>query len=78
MPTCVRHGPSRSIGSSGTPNTVSTSAAPLVEEAARLPCLASFTPQAATTSDTAVEMLRLCMPSPPVPHTSNAPAARNG
>ena len=40
-----------------TPSAVSTSAAPELEDSARLPCLATGTPQPATTSAAAVEML---------------------
>jgi hypothetical protein len=40
-----------------TPSAASTSAAPEREDAARLPCLATGTPQAATISAAAVEML---------------------
>ena len=55
------------------PSASSVSAAPALLEAARLPCLATGTPQAATTMATAVETLRLWLPSPPVPQTSIAP-----
>ena len=41
-----------------TPSAVSTSAEPDFEERARLPCLATGTPQPATTSAAAVEMLK--------------------
>ena len=40
-----------------TPSSVSTSLAPDSEEAARLPCLATGTPQAATISAASVEIL---------------------
>ena len=56
-----------------TPRASSTSAAPLREEAERLPCLATGTPHAATTKETAVEIFRVPSPSPPVPHRSMAP-----
>ena len=39
--------------------------------AARLPCLTTGTPQAATTIAAAVEMLTVPAPSPPVPHVSS-------
>ena len=41
---------------------------------ARLPCLATGTPAAATTRDAAVEMLNVPLPSPPVPTRSIVPA----
>ena len=56
-----------------TPSASSTSAAPLREEEERLPCLATGTPQAATTKETAVEIFKVPSPSPPVPHRSIAP-----
>ena len=40
-----------------TPSAVSTSAAPDLDDAARLPCLATGTPQAATISAASVETL---------------------
>jgi hypothetical protein len=54
------------------PRASSVSAAPALELAARLPCLATGTPQAATTRLTAVETLSVWCPSPPVPQTSMA------
>ncbi len=36
----------------------------------RLPCLATLTPAPATTNETAVEILKVPEPSPPVPQTS--------
>src|SRR3546814_14001691 len=51
------------------PSASSVSAAPALEEAARLPCLATGTPAAATTSDTEVETMSVWCPSPPVPPT---------
>ena len=65
--------PARSRSS---PSASSVSAAPALDEAARLPCLATGTPQAATTSATAVETLSVWCPSPPVPQTSIALAGR--
>ena len=53
------------------PNASRTSAAPLLEEAARLPCLETFTPDDAMTIEDAVEMLKLLEPSPPVPTISS-------
>ena len=37
-----------------------------------MPCLATLTPQAAATKAAAVEMLKVFLPSPPVPTTSNS------
>src|SRR5690554_3758554 len=56
-----------------TPSAVSTSAAPLLEESARLPCLATGSPQAAITKVAAEEILKLPLASPPVPQVSMAP-----
>jgi len=42
------------------------------EDMERLPCLATGTPAAATTNDTAVEILSVPSPSPPVPQRSIA------
>lgn len=53
-----------------TPRASRTSAAPLLEEAARLPCLATGVPAAATTSEEVVEMLNELAWSPPVPTIS--------
>ena len=55
-----------------TPSASNMSAAPLLEDMERLPCLATATPAAATTKDTAVEMLSVPSPSPPVPQRSIA------
>ena len=60
----------RKVRSILTPSAVSTSAEPDFEESARLPCLATGTPQPATTSALAVEMLKLPEESPPVPQVS--------
>ena len=54
-----------------TPSASSTSAAPHLLEAARLPCLATGTPAAAITSDEVVEILNELAPSPPVPTISS-------
>ena len=51
-----------------TPSASSTSAVPVREDMLRLPCLATGTPQAATTNAAAVETLSVPWPSPPVPH----------
>ncbi len=48
---------------------------PLAE---RLPCLATGTPQAATTNEATVEMLNVPAPSPPVPQVSTAPCEASG
>ena len=53
-----------------TPSAVSTSDEPDFEVMARVPCLATFRPAPAATKPTAVEMFRVCRPSPPVPQTS--------
>jgi len=55
------------------PSAANTSAAPDLEETARLPCLAVGTPQAAVTKAAAVEMLYVPVSSPPVPQVSMAP-----
>ena len=54
-----------------TPSASSTSALPHRLDTERLPCLATRTPQAATTSAAAVEMLNVPERSPPVPQVSN-------
>ena len=56
--------------SSFAPSASSTSALPLREDTERLPCFATFAPAAAATKVAAVEMLKVCAPSPPVPTTS--------
>src|SRR5580698_8150910 len=53
-----------------TPSASSTSAAPHLEDAARLPCLTIFAPAAAATIVPIVEMLTACAPSPPEPTRS--------
>ncbi len=55
------------------PSASSTSADPAREVIARLPCFATGTPAAATTRAAAVEMLKVPLPSPPVPTTSMVP-----
>ena len=60
--------------STRTPSASRTSAAPEREVIARLPCLATGTPAAATTSAEVVEMLNVPEPSPPVPTTSIVPS----
>ena len=54
-----------------TPSASSTSAAPDLEDAARLPCFATGTPAAAMTMDAVVEILKELAPSPPVPTISS-------
>src|ERR1039458_5861197 len=55
-----------------TPRASNKSAEPTDEDAARLPCLATLTPQPATASAAIVEMLTVCSWSPPVPTMSMA------
>ena len=57
-----------------TPRAASRSAEPEREESARLPCLATGTPQPAATSAAAVEILKVPFASPPVPQVSMAPS----
>src|SRR5882672_8935374 len=52
------------------PSASNTSALPDCEDTARLPCLATRPPAAAQTNMDAVEMLKVCAPSPPVPTMS--------
>ena len=52
------------------PSASSTSALPLVDDTLRPPCLATRAPAAAATNMLAVEMLKVCEPSPPVPTMS--------
>ncbi len=53
-----------------TPRASSVSAPPDSDEAARLPCLTTGTPLAATTIEAIVDRLTVLAPSPPVPTTS--------
>src|SRR3979490_943122 len=55
-----------------TPSEDNTSAAPEREDSARLPCLATGTPEPATMNAAQVETLTEPEPSPPVPTTSTA------
>lgn len=55
-----------------TPSASNTSAEPTRLDAERLPCLATGTPDAAATKATAVEILKVEAPSPPVPQVSIA------
>ena len=59
-----------------TPRAASASADPVRLVTARLPCLATGTPAAATTSAAAVLMLNVPEPSPPVPQVSMQGGAR--
>ena len=56
--------------SSVKPSASRTSAEPVCDDAARLPCFATPAPAAAARSAAAVEMLRVRLPSPPVPAVS--------
>ena len=58
-----------------TPSASNTSADPQRLDTDRLPCLATFTPHAATTIAAADEMLNVPDRSPPVPHVSNTSPA---
>ncbi|BBX25172.1 hypothetical protein GCM10009632_21820 [Mycolicibacterium alvei] len=53
-----------------TPSASRVSAPPDSEDAARLPCLITGTPQAATTMAAIVDKLTVLAPSPPVPTMS--------
>ncbi|CFE46947.1 Uncharacterised protein [Mycobacterium tuberculosis] len=55
-----------------TPSASSVSAPPDNEDAARLPCLTTGTPAAATTIAAMVDRFTVLTPSPPVPTTSTA------
>ena len=55
-----------------TPSASRQSAVPHNEEAARLPCFATFIPPAAATIAEVVEILKLCALSPPVPTISKS------
>ena len=52
------------------PRASSTSALPDLDDTLRLPCLATLAPAAAATNMLAVEMLKVCEASPPVPTMS--------
>ena len=54
------------------PRADSTSAAPLFDETALLPCFATGIPAPAITKAVAVEILKVPIPSPPVPTISTA------
>src|SRR5512136_336640 len=77
MPTCWTHSSTISGGASMlTPMASSTSALPQPLETARLPCLATVRPVAATTKAAVVEMLKVLRPSPPVPQVSTMTGER--
>src|SRR5512137_1155683 len=77
MPTCWTHSSTISGGASMlTPIVSSTSALPQLLETARLPCLATVRPAAATTKAAVVEMLKVLRPSPPVPQVSTMTGER--
>ena len=57
------------------PSASSTSAEPERDDCARLPCLATVTPAAATTSAAMVDILMVPRPSPPVPQVSTSTPA---
>ena len=75
-PTSLMHRATASGESSiWTPRASRTSALPQDPEAARLPCLATFNPAPAAIKAVAVEMLKVFLPSPPVPTVStNSPS----
>src|SRR3990167_7930715 len=58
------------VSSRLTPAASITSALPDLLDTERLPCLATLPPAAATTKAEAVEILKVCTPSPPVPQVS--------
>ncbi|OBG80874.1 hypothetical protein A9X05_20355 [Mycobacterium sp. E3298] len=58
-----------------TPSASSVSAPPASDDDARLPCLTTGTPAAATTIAAMVDKLKVLAPSPPVPTMSTAPEA---
>ncbi len=60
------------LRATATPSSSRTSALPQRLDAARPPCLATGQPAPATTNAAAVEMLKVPLPSPPVPQVSTA------
>ena len=58
----------------GMPSASTTSALPQRLETERLPCLATATPHAATTTAAALDRFSVCAPSPPVPQVSTTTA----
>ena len=76
MPTSSRQRSTTSTGAAtSTPSASSTSAEPERDDCARLPCLATRTPAAATTSAAMVDTLMVPRPSPPVPQVSTTTPA---
>ena len=70
-PICSIHRPTASADRfSFTPRASKTSALPDLLLTPRLPCFAIFAPAAHATNIDAVEILKVCAPSPPVPTTS--------
>ncbi|BBY01374.1 hypothetical protein MSEO_18730 [Mycobacterium seoulense] len=61
-----------------TPSASSVSAPPANDDVARLPCLTTGTPAAATTIAAMVDRLTVLMPSPPVPTMSTASSRMAG
>jgi hypothetical protein len=61
---------SSGVGAGLIPSASITSCEPEREDWARLPCLATVTPQPATMNDASVEMFTDREPSPPVPQVS--------
>jgi hypothetical protein len=53
-----------------------TSADPDFEVKALLPCFATFIFMLASTIDAAVEIFKVCFPSPPVPHMSRTSSSK--
>ena len=75
MPASVRARATSDMSASMfTPSAASTSELPDLDDAARLPCLATGTPQAATTMAAPVDTLNVPEASPPVPQVSIVPA----
>ena len=60
-----------------TPRDSKASALPDDPEIALFPCFATFIPAPATTNATAVEILNVFSPSPPVPHVSRRGSSRS-
>ena len=70
-PSVLMHCPTAAeVRLSFTPRASSTSALPDLLLTLRLPCFAILAPAAAATNIDAVEILKVCAPSPPVPTTS--------
>ena len=77
-PAASTHGAMPAGWSIGTPKVSNTSALPERLDTERLPCLATFTPHAASRTAADVEMFTVFAPSPPVPTiSSRGPATQN-